>query len=77
MSSAPAATGAAMPPTVAAGSAIDPRLQAVIKQLPADQQAAAMAKLQSMSPADQAALLAQVQQAQAQAQQGGTAAAAP
>lgn len=59
---------ATVPAAATGATQLNPQLVALVQQLPADQQAAAMAQLQKLSPAQQTELLAQVT---AQAQQAG------
>lgn len=75
MTVAAASTGASVP---AQSYPLDAKLQAMVKQLPANQQAAALAQLQQLTPAQQQQVIAQATQTAA-AQQGGagTAATAP
>jgi LysM repeat protein len=69
--SAVSPASATVPAGAPANSQLNPQLVALVQQLPANQQAAAMAQLQKLSPAQQAQLLAQVT---AQAQSAGAAA---
>ena len=75
MTVAAASTGASVP---AQTYPLDAQLQAMVKQLPVAQQAAALAQLQQLTPAQQQQVIAQASQAAAAQQNGaGTAATAP